>query len=153
MKVLHYDEDTGIFTWIADGRYKRTGTTARTMDSHGYIVVRIEGQNFKAHRLAWLYVFGCLPAGDLDHKNCIRHDNRISNLRIATKSQNAANRPSRTKRPKGICFTKGKWQVSAGKNMKSVYGGRYDTENEASSVFIKLSRRLHGEFTSTNQYN
>ena len=91
--VLDYDPKTGLFHWRIDrgGRKARIGALAGSFDATGYIQIMIDGKNYKAHRLAWLYVTGNWPIGDIDHLNGERANNRWSNLREATKSINQQN--------------------------------------------------------------
>lgn len=146
MDILDYNPKTGNFVWkLSMGKKVHAGDRAGTIDDKGYIVIRARRKAHKAHRLAWLFVYGSLPPG-LDHKNRVRCDNRIDNLRIATPSQNAANRKCRSGGLKGACFTKGRWQAGATKNGRSVYGGRYDSEIEAHMAYTDLARKLHGEY-------
>lgn len=90
---LSYDPETGQFVRLStlNARH-RVGVAPGTAHSAGYRVIGLDGKNYKAHRLAWLYVYGEWPAGELDHINGIKTDNRISNLRIATRSENTSNR-------------------------------------------------------------
>lgn len=88
---LDYNQKTGIFTWLKSGR-----GIAGCLHSNGYIIIGLNYHQYAAHRLAWFYVYGEWPSL-LDHKNRKKHDNRLANLRIATKSQNHQN--SKPKRP------------------------------------------------------
>jgi hypothetical protein len=77
-ELLDYCPETGIFTWKV-GRepagYKHK--------YHGYIVLTLFDKRYMTHRLAWLYVHGEWPSGEIDHINLEKTDNRIANLRIA----------------------------------------------------------------------
>lgn len=87
-----YDEDTGLFTRIKKNSNRDSlGLSSQRVNSDGYIHIKIDGHLHKAHRAAWLYVYGKLPNGIIDHANRVRNDNRISNLSDATFSQNAWN--------------------------------------------------------------
>ena len=91
-EVLHYDPITGLFTWkVATARCIKVGEIAGCKHSSGYIHTKIDYKNYRAHRLAWLYVHGYMPENDLDHINQIRDDNRIVNLREVSKQCNARN--------------------------------------------------------------
>jgi hypothetical protein len=90
-EILDYDTNTGIFKWkITKGSRAKAGSICNSHSS-GYIQIRINGKTYQAHRLAWLYMYGKFPTGIIDHINRITDDNRISNLREATKSENAIN--------------------------------------------------------------
>ena len=90
-EVLNYDEDTGIFTWR-----KRIGVHCvigreAGYKSDGYIRIQIDKTGYCAHRVAWLYAYGKLPDGQIDHINHIRDDNRLSNLRDVSQQENLKN--------------------------------------------------------------
>jgi HNH endonuclease len=92
-EILFYDKKTGDFTWLVDvSRKTKSGMKAGRIDTKGYWEIRLNDKHYALHRLAWLYVYGSLPVLDLDHKNGIKTDNRIENLREVTKRQNSQNR-------------------------------------------------------------
>ena len=81
-EILHYDEDTGWFTWLTDrGGTAKAGTRAGSLKPDGYRVIRIGEKKHLEHRLAFLYKTGSWPKKLVDHKNRIRDDNRWLNLR------------------------------------------------------------------------
>lgn len=95
-EILHYDPDTGIFTRRLDrGPNAPKDSVAGTPDKNGYIVIKVDFTQYKAHRLAWLYIYGVWPNNQIDHINHIVDDNRIVNLRDVTNSENQANRRDR----------------------------------------------------------
>ena len=81
-ELLDYNPETGLFTWNVYNNIKNK-TTAGTFND-GYIQIKIKQKIYQAHRLAWLYVYGEWPKGQIDHINGIRDDNRIENLRDVT---------------------------------------------------------------------
>ncbi len=87
--VLHYSALTGIFVWR---RPKRSGRRPGRIDNHGYRYIHIDGDVYKAANLAWFYVHGQWPSPLLDHINGKRDDDRIENLREATRAENNQNR-------------------------------------------------------------
>ena len=91
-ELLSYDPDTGVFTQIKARQKVRVGDVAGGVKNHGYVVIKINGKFYQAHRLAWLYVYGEFPIDALDHINRIRNDNRICNLRLATNADNVQNK-------------------------------------------------------------
>lgn len=95
--LLDYDSHTGIFTWrTSPSRNIKIGDVAGGVQNRGYCRIRIHRRDYLAHRLAWLHVYGKWPPSEIDHSNGDKTDNRISNLRVATHSQNLANiRPHR----------------------------------------------------------
>jgi hypothetical protein len=97
---LHYNKKTGEWTWRfreewsapVNGRF--CGKPAGTWNN-GYLIITIEGRPYRAHVLAWLYVKGEWPDFTVDHKNRNPGDNRWSNLRRASYSQQTYNQKLR----------------------------------------------------------
>jgi len=91
-ELVTYNPTTGEFFWnkvrrgVAKG--KRAGSKGHM---RGYERIMINRKNYYSQRLAWLYVNGELPKYDTDHINGITDDNRISNLRAVTHSENLLN--------------------------------------------------------------
>lgn len=88
-KTLYYDPAKGLFKWkkrrLGVGRDLSAGSKMKS----GYVTIGIDGKQYYAHRLAWIYVHGSIPDGfNVDHLNGNRSDNRISNLQLETQSQN-----------------------------------------------------------------
>lgn len=149
---LEYDAETGAFTWRAR-RSNRVpaGSSAGSVDAGGYIIIPINGQNYKAHRLAWLYVNGEWPDGQLDHINGAKTDNRIANLRIATPAENAANRSRRSNGRSGLkgvswCNRNGRWLASIRHHGRNRHLGYFDDPNEAHAAYADAARETFGEF-------
>lgn len=120
-EVLHYDSESGVFTWATNRTRASKGKIAGGNDGHGYWLICIDGVKYPAHRLAWLYVHGFFP-DEVDHQNHVRTDNRLINLRATNRSGNARNisKPSTNKSGViGVSWTKrlgkrnDKWEVRA----------------------------------------
>jgi hypothetical protein len=105
--LLDYDPNTGLFRWKNPTSNRvRIGSVCSCHDKHGYIVIRVVGKLFKAHQLAWLYTHGKF-ASELDHINQTRDDNRIVNLREASRSMqmhNAGMLRNNTSGAKGVSY-------------------------------------------------
>lgn len=154
-QALEYDPVSGTFTW----RSKRSnrvpaGARAGSVDAGGYLIIRISGANYKAHRLAWLQVNGEWPSGQLDHINGDKTDNRIANLRIATPAENAANRPRRSNGRSGFkgvswCNRTGKWLASIRSDGRNRHLGYFTDPAEAHAVYAAAARETFGEFART----
>lgn len=94
-ELLDYDPDTGNFTWRKPcNRFSqiKAGDPAGCIHPRGYVHIKIEGSAYKAHRLAWLYVYGRWPNPAIDHINRVKTDNRISNLRETDQLGNMQNK-------------------------------------------------------------
>ena len=142
--ILSYDQETGHFN------RNKTGNTTGTKSSNGYVYITIEGKSHRAHRLAFLYVHGYTPK-NIDHINCVKDDNRISNLRESDSSSNGANMKL-TKRNrsgyKGVSWHKGarKWYAQITIKGEHRHLGTFDCPAEAHAVYCEEGKKLHGEF-------
>jgi len=115
--VLHYNPCTGFFTWknwanLPSNRRSKKGPKAGSL-SNGYVQITINKKHYSGHRLAWLYVYGCFPDGQIDHINQEKSDNRIDNLRDVPASVNMKNQKKHKTNTSGI--TGVSWQKSSGK--------------------------------------
>lgn len=156
-ELLDYDAETGRFVWRPrgekywDNRY--AGKAAGRPHPDGYIAIKVDKRSYFAHRLAWLYVSGSWPADkiEIDHKNRNRSDNRITNLRLATPSQNRVNswRRPNLSGVRGVRWLKGaaKWQALIWPKGKSKSLGLFDDIERARAARIAAMRQLYGEFT------
>lgn len=91
--LLRYEPETGNFYWLNPAAKRmHHGELAGFVDYNGYVYIKVDSKRHSAHRLAWLHVYGHFPSNFIDHINTVRSDNRISNLREATRSQNMMNR-------------------------------------------------------------
>lgn len=92
--LLDFDSETGVFKWKVKNRRSKypAGSEAGCLKSFGYVCIKIDGLEYKAHRLAWFYVHGKWPDGDIDHVNRVKSDNSIKNLRDVTDYENMQNR-------------------------------------------------------------
>lgn len=132
--LLEYDPATGLFTWkhrptsmFSDPAHAKTwnaryaGKAAGNIGTNGYVEIQIrtgtDGRGrYYAHRLAWLFVHGVVPDGQIDHVNGLRSDNRIANLRDVSLQENRMNqrlRKTNTSGEVGVswCAKNNKWHV------------------------------------------
>ena len=135
--VLHYVQETGIFTWkVSTSNRVKVGGIAGSLDGGGYLQIRLQRRPHLAHRLAWLYVYGSWPKDQIDHINRDRADNRIENLREATNKQNMQNRSKsshNTSGHPGVSWYKriSKWVAKIMHNQKQIHLGCFNTIEEA----------------------
>ena len=148
--VLHYDPDTGLFVWLGPKPQKRhmLGCVAGSVGYQGYISIRVDGTPQQAHRLAFLYVTGEWPTGDVDHLNGRRADNRWENLRECSRSENMQNvslQRNNTSGHTGVTWNKGrrKWvaQICHGRTYKNL-GGFTDFKVDK-DAYLKAKAELH----------
>jgi len=164
-QCFDYDPDTGILTWrhrpiehfaderayrIFDTRY--TGTRAgdllkRPRRLGFYIRVSVDRRRYLAHRIIWKLVYGVDPSALIDHRDVDGTNNRISNLRDATYSQNSANMKARAAF-KGAKWDprRQKWDAKICHNGMHFYLGSFSTGQEAHDAYCAKAAELHGEF-------
>jgi hypothetical protein len=151
-EYLHYNSDTGIFTWALKVNNKKPiGSKAGNVNKIGYCVIRINSKAYLAHRLVWLYVYGHFPQSDIDHINLIKSDNKLINLRLATHTENMRNRKVQKNNKsgfKGVCFHKGnkKWHSQCTVNGKQYNLGFFSTPEEASIIYQRFAEKHFKEF-------
>ena len=150
---LDYDCETGQFSWTKSSMspHGSNGKPAGCKFADGYVYIRYLGKPLLAHRIAWLKAYGELPNGQLDHVNMNRSDNRISNLRVASFSENNRNKAiqsNNTSGHKGVCFHKGtnKFHAKITVNKKTISLGYFKTLEEAASEYQQAVKEHHGEF-------
>ena len=91
VQLLHYNEVTGIFTWVhANSNRVKVGDVAGTIGSAGYIYIKIDGVRYGAHQLAFVYKGEEVPE-IIDHIDTITSNNAWLNLRPATHQSNSYN--------------------------------------------------------------
>lgn len=145
-----FEYSDGKLFWKAIKPGVVIGEEAGTHDKKGYRCVVVDRKNHKVHRLIFLLHHGYLPLC-IDHINGIKDDNRIENLRVATESQNKANRgktKANTSGFKGVFKTKqpGKWRSQIKVNGKQIYLGRFVSKKQAYSKYLEASKEYFGEF-------
>ncbi len=148
-ELLHYNAETGEFVWRVSCRGTKAGDRAGTDSSQGRRQIIIGYTRFKAHRLAWLYVYGKWPNGLVDHINGDPTDNRIDNLREASMSENLQNQRRAHKHNRtGVLGVQ--WRPSRNKfrarivaDGKEIHLGHFDTVEEAQNAYVEAKRKHH----------
>ena len=130
-ELLTYNPMMGEFRWKTNrSAGVKTGDLAGSVDKRGYVRVSIDAKLYTAHRLAWLYTYGRWPETELDHINKTPSDNRIANLRLATRELNTRNvnvRKDSLSGVKGVRWRKldKRWESRIAIKGKTVTIGRY----------------------------
>lgn len=148
-EILDYNPETGDFTWKIQLSSKTTiGKVAGSIKESGYIYIRINGQDYLAHKLAWFYMHGEWIR--IDHKNSHGSANWLSNLRPATSQENNRNSTVHFNSISGI---KGVYQIPSGSycarivvDGQFIHLGTYKTIGEAQNARQTAAKQYFGEF-------
>ncbi len=148
LELLNYDPSTGHFKWLQG---PRSGMPAGGDNGQGYIVMTIDGQKYRAHRLAFLYMTARWPIYEVDHINGIRSDNQWSNLRNCTNKENTQNqrKPHRhgTSGFLGVRKSKSRYRADISIDGRKVNIGYFDTPALAHDAYVKAKRKMHSSCT------
>jgi hypothetical protein len=157
-EVIDYDPCTGAFqwkprAWRAGQRCNDDRSPGSVSKQTGYLTIRVDGNLYQAHRLAWLHNYGEWPASHLDHKDGNRLNNRINNLRDVGNTINRQNmRRARVDSASGLLgahFDKrrGRYFSTIKTNGKAMYLGAHPTAEAAHAAYVAAKRRLHAGCT------
>jgi hypothetical protein len=152
--LFTYNPETGTLTWKKTLSKRRSaGMVAGCSSSSekGRISVGINGKIIRAHRIIWAMQTGEWPTNQIDHVNENPSDNRWSNLREASKSQNMRNITrirSNTSGHKGVGLFKrtGKWRAYIKINRKNIHLGYFNDKDSALCAYINAAHKYHEEF-------
>ena len=161
--TFHYDPSVGVFIYKdrkdvspnvnSKSKGKPAGAVRSDKGGHKYWNIMVRGKLIGAHRLAWLYVHGYLPPHDIDHIDGNGLNNKLANLREATRSQNLMNTKKVRSRAgfRGVSLSANKglakpYRARITAHGKNIWLGRHKTAEEAHEVFIKEAKKHYGEF-------
>lgn len=164
-QLLSYEPGTGELRWrvrhlsmfhdgkkfdakhaMAKWNTRYAGQIAGRIGDGGYYIVMKNRKPYRAHRLIWLMVHGFWPSGEIDHKNGVRHENWLLNLRDGTRAQNHQNLEARTEL--GLLGARWnekrqKWRSRITVNRRDTSLGYHDTEKQAHEAYLEAKKRLH----------
>ncbi len=148
-ELLDYDPNTGEFRWKVSKKHDiKIGDIAGTFDRRKRRQIVINRKFYKAHRLAWFYVYGVWPKINLDHINGDPSDNRIANLRECNQAENCQNRALSSNNTTGFMGvswdkSKNRYAASIKLNRKKIHLGFFDTAHEAHQAYLNAKLKLH----------
>lgn len=155
---VSYDPSTGLFSCIVDAHKNKAGDIAGLITEYGYVVINVCGKRYRAHRIAWYLFYGWWPPKgfDIDHKNRIKTDNRICNLRLASRMQNSWNCNSHkhnTSGFRGVSWHSkyNKWVARLHINRKCVFYKMFDSFDDACSAIESQRNKIYGQFSGANK--
>ena len=148
LEVLHYDPETGVFRWRTT-LSNRARRGAEAGSAAKYRRITVDGEIYRAARLAWFYVHAAWPVGDVDHINGVKTDDRLRNLRDVSRRVNNENQRV-AKRSSGtgllgasLCQCTGRYVARITTEGRSRNLGRFDTPEEAHAAYIAAKRKYH----------
>lgn len=143
--MVKYAPDTGDF--YTDSK-RKVGWVAH----NGYYYVHYLGKQVLAHRLAFFLTEGEWPPDDVDHINGNRTDNRMSNLRKVSRSQNLFNRNKNLHKtlPKNVYSRGSRFMVKMKIGGVTTHFGYYDDLELAVLVAEEAQRKHHKEYALVN---
>lgn len=147
-ELLTYNAETGVFQWAISDRNRKAGvTTGYACQSRRGVVISVDGRHYRAHRLAWLYVFGAWPENVVDHINGDWRDNRIENLRDVTQAVNTQNqrrpRSDSTTGMLGVRRNGSGWMAVIQTNGHQNYLGTFRAKEDAQAAYLTAKRATH----------
>lgn len=155
LRHVNYNPITGLFTWNKyRSRNAKKGDVAGSLGNRGYLQIGVtigsKKKKLLAHRIAWYCVNKSLP-NIIDHIDCNKLNNKINNLRVASQSQNAMNKPNQANNKsgmRGVCWDKkrNKWYVYININKKRRHLGRFDSYDDAVQIRLDAEKEFFKYF-------
>jgi len=155
LSLLDYDPETGIVvrkarplsdfsTPQSHGRWKnQVGKPIISLDTHGYLGIAIYGKRYLLHRLIWVMVTGKWPIHDIDHRNRVKTDNSLINLRDTKyNTRNVGTTKANTSGTTGVYWIYNKWEAKIGG--KSL-GAFYDKQDAIKARKLAEQQLGYGE--------
>jgi hypothetical protein len=138
--LLSYNPETGEFSWLVNRQKCQAGEIAgcpqRKADGKVYIRIGIDGEQYSAHRLAWLHTYGEWPENVIDHIDQDSTNNRLRNLRDVTGSENSKNKKAYKNNSSGVAGIhfrndRQKWRARIKVNGKLIHLGLFELKDDA----------------------
>ena len=147
-ELLSYDPETGVLRWKVSPCWRvSVGGEAGIHDRDGYLVVTVDKKKRKAHRLAWAIHHGVWPEGEIDHRNTVKDDNRIDNLRDVSASINMQNIREALPRSKsgvlGVVAQGSKFKSTITVQGHTKHVGTFGSAEEAHEAYLSVKREFH----------
>ncbi len=149
-KELFEYRDGDLYWRVRTSNNTKMGQPAGYKKKNGYLAISVNDRQCLAHRLVWLWHYGDVP-DEIDHINGVRNDNRIENLRSATRLENqwnSAKPVTNTTGFKGVCWNKrvGKYMAQIRINGRQTYLGLFTDPAAAHDAYIAAANKNFGQF-------
>lgn len=159
-KMIRYEPKTGKLFWLhrsdvpAWWNTRYAGKEALTsVESKGYNHGRVCSRAMMAHRVAWALTNGEWPS-EIDHINGIKTDNRLENLRVASRTENTQHRGkfnNNTSGYKGVRQSRaGRWEARITVAKKQVFLGVFNCKTAAAVAYDRAAIMTFGAFAAPN---
>lgn len=152
-----YDPPSGCLTYRRAPYRSRieAGHVAGRLGADGYLCLKIRGTYFKVHRIIWAIVTGADPNGQIDHIDGVGANNKWTNLRLASHTQNCFNQrllPRNKSGFKGVsyCNTRRTWVAMITVSGVQMNLGRYADKETAARAYDVAATKHFGDFAFLN---
>jgi hypothetical protein len=151
-ELFFYDYETGNFIVIKNrkGSSKKIGDLLGSKNFAGYLEAAIDAKKYYLHRLAYLYMTGSFPEGNIDHCNRNKSDNSWKNLKVVTQQENLENNILPRKHGslgyRGVHRYKDKFRAKINHKGKQIHLGQFATIEKASQAYLKAKPLIHTNF-------
>lgn len=144
-KWFAYNPDTGVLSRKLKRRIHHPDVIN---PGHGRVI--FFGRQYRMTHIIWVVHFGKWPTEEIDHIDHNQENNRLINLREATRSENMQNRRWRNENGKGVTYRQDKtdypWQAQISVEKQKIHLGFFSTKEEAAAAYTKAALEYHGEF-------
>jgi hypothetical protein len=154
LSLLSYEKKTGVFRWRVARSNVAAGSVAGAISKiSGYREIRLDRRLYGAGRLAWFYVTGSWPKVTVDHCDTDRANDAWENLREASYTEQAWNRPNRrdnTSGFKGVCrhSQNERWVAYICIEKRQTYLGSFDDPAVAYAAYLRAAEKHFGKFAN-----
>jgi hypothetical protein len=151
-ELLEYRPDTGEFVWRTTTSNRAiAGEVAGHVTNCGYVRIALDGKRYLRSHLVWLLHTRALPTRRIDHKNRDRTDDRLSNLRLVSATQNLCNASKRSDNTSGVTGVgwskqKQRWHARLKVDGRVVYSKFFSSLADAERAISSARVEIHGDY-------